>query len=139
MQKTIFIVLLLFTKATQAQTIDSIFVNLYTDSLKKGTYNYINIDGKLKNGRFIPLDSTFVTFTTNVGNFIGNNLIIDKTEKADKATITATLKKNSTITKTVTIYFKTLPDPTTLKTSQQILAEMQQPATKPKKKKRSWF
>ncbi|MBL0056604.1 MAG: hypothetical protein IPP31_10530 [Chitinophagaceae bacterium] len=38
----------------RGQKVENIYVNLYTDSLKKGTFNYINIDGKLSNGRFIP-------------------------------------------------------------------------------------
>ena len=35
-----------------AQNLDSIFFNLYTDSLKKGTYNYINVDGQFTDGAF---------------------------------------------------------------------------------------
>ncbi|MBA3674977.1 MAG: hypothetical protein H0W75_08510, partial [Chitinophagaceae bacterium] len=57
-----------------AQRIDSIFVNLYTDSLKKGTYNYINVDGLLSNGRYVPLDSTQIIFWASVGKFSGNDL-----------------------------------------------------------------
>ena len=43
--KSSFFVMLLFAFSfSKAQKIDNIFVNLYTYSLKKGTYNYINID-----------------------------------------------------------------------------------------------
>jgi hypothetical protein len=139
MLKNIFFILFFCCSKVTAQTIDSIYVNLYTDSLKKGTYNYINIDGKLKNGRFIPLDSTYITFKTDVGFFIGNNLVVDKNEKAEKANLIFTLRKNPQVVQSAVIYFKTLPDPASLKTADQIFTEMQQAPKKTKKKKRGWF
>jgi hypothetical protein len=42
--------LISLTTLTKAQKVDSIFFHPYTDSLKKGTYNYINVDGKLSDG-----------------------------------------------------------------------------------------
>ena len=52
MQK-IFILLsaVLFSNFLKAQKVDSIYFHLYTDSLKKGVYNYINVDARLQNGR----------------------------------------------------------------------------------------
>ena len=44
-----------FTQAGVAQKVDSIYFNLYTDSLKKGQHNYINIDGKMSNGRWLTM------------------------------------------------------------------------------------
>jgi hypothetical protein len=41
----LFFFLFLFSASAKAQKVESIYVNLYTDSLKKGTYNYINIEG----------------------------------------------------------------------------------------------
>ena len=45
--KKIFLALTLLITASSvnAQKVDSIYFHLYTDSLKKGTYNYINVDG----------------------------------------------------------------------------------------------
>ena len=67
----------------KAQKVEKIYVNLYTDSLKKGTYNYINIDGQLSNGKYLPLDSTHLIFWASAGRFNGNSLWIDK-DIADK-------------------------------------------------------
>ena len=39
----------------RAQKVDSIYFNLYTDSLKKQVHNYINVDGKFSNGSWLPL------------------------------------------------------------------------------------
>lgn len=96
--------------AVKAQKIDSIFVNLYTDSLKKGTYNYINIDGQLQDGRFIPLDNTHLLFTTSAGKFSGNSLCLDRDINEKKIIIKAVLKQNPAIFKEFEIYIKQLPD-----------------------------
>ena len=55
--KTIIValVILFFSSPVFSQKIDSISFHLYTDSLKKGQHNYINVDGKLSNGQWQPL------------------------------------------------------------------------------------
>ncbi|WP_301923804.1 hypothetical protein [Ferruginibacter sp.] len=123
--------LLLFTfiigsNFAKAQKVDSIFVNLYTDSLKKGTYNYINIDGHLTNGRWLPLDSSDLIFTASAGQFKGNNLWIDKDFKQEKVSIKVVLKSNPWQYKEFDIYIKQKPDNEQLKTTEQILNEMKQ-------------
>ena len=65
--------ILSFVIVSHAQKVDSIFFHLYTDSLKKGTYNYINVDGKLDNGRWLPLTAKEIDFTATAGNFEGNS------------------------------------------------------------------
>jgi hypothetical protein len=90
MRSTFLILLFLVIYSTShAQKVDSIYFNLYTDSLKKGFYNYINIDGKLSDGSWIPLDSTQVRFESNTGYFKGNDLFIDSSYKAETVTIKA--------------------------------------------------
>jgi hypothetical protein len=103
----------------KAQKIDSIYVNLYTDSLKKGTYNYINIDGLLHNGRYIPLDSTQILFWASGGTFLGNNLLIDPNYNKKYITIKVTLKSNKAMYKQFDVYIKQLPDGP-LKTMEEI-------------------
>ncbi len=105
----------------RAQKIDSIFVNLYTDSLKKGTYNYINVDGLLSNGRYMPLDSTQIIFWASVGKFSGNSLWIDKDFKHEKVFIKVVLRRNPLISKEFTVYIKKKPDDEKLKTNEELL------------------
>ncbi|MGB4844790.1 MAG: hypothetical protein WBP16_10015 [Ferruginibacter sp.] len=115
--------LLLFTVSAlfaKAQKVESIYVNLYTDSLKKGTFNYINIDGKLTNGKYLPLDSTHLIFRASAGKFSGNSLWIDKNFTADKVDIKITLRKDPSVIKEFSIYVKKLPDPE-LKTMDEIM------------------
>ncbi len=102
---------LFISLSINAQKIDSIYVHLYTDSLKKGTYNYINIDGKLSNGHYLPLDSSFLDFKASDGKFYGNSLWLDPNFKKEKVTITVTLKKNPELSKHFDIYIKKKPDP----------------------------
>ena len=107
-----------------AQKIDSIYVNLYTDSLKKGTYNYINVDGLLSNGSYQPLDSTDLIFKSSDGKFFGNSLLVDKDFTGDKITIEVTCRKNALLHKRFDMYIKKKPDNELLKTEEELLNEM---------------
>ncbi|HET7117320.1 MAG TPA: hypothetical protein VFI29_12555 [Hanamia sp.] len=110
----------------KAQKIDSIYVHLYTDSLKKGTYNYINIDGKLPNGRYLPLDTSDIIFSSDYGKFYGNSLWLDPHFAKEKVSIKAVLRSNPSMYKQFTIYIKKIPDPVQLKTEKEILNESNQ-------------
>ena len=94
-----------------AQKVDSIFFHLYTDSLKKGQYNYINVDGKLSNGKWQPMTANDLIFSASAGNFHGNELVIPEIFAPEKVTVKAILKNNPSIWKEVTIWIKRLPDP----------------------------
>ncbi len=104
-----------------AQQVDSIFFNLYTDSLKKGTHNYINIDGKLNNGRWMPLTGKEIEFTASSCEFSGNELIVPAGFTEEKIKVKAVLKSNPSVWKERTIWIKKLPDPDTLPTNEEIL------------------
>ena len=110
MKKYLLIVFLFAFSASKAQKIESIYVNLYTDSLKKGTYNYINIDGRLSNGKYIPLDSTQLIFSCSYGKFYGNSLLIDRDCKEEKVDIKVTLKKDPSLHKEFVMYIKKKED-----------------------------
>lgn len=126
-------ILLITAVAAKAQKIDSIYVNLYTDSLKKGTYNYINVDGLLSNGKYLPLDSTHIKFSASAGNFFGNTLFIDKNFTEEKITIKAVLKKNTSIAKEFVVYIKKKTDDENLKTVTELLHKTPSPKSKTKK------
>jgi hypothetical protein len=104
----------------KAQKVEKIFVNLYTDSLKKGTYNYINIDGELSNGKYLPLDSTHLIFWASAGKFSGNSLWIEKDIAVKQVDIKVSMRNNPAIVKEFTIYIKQQPDPE-LKTMDEIM------------------
>ena len=109
----------------KAQEVENIFVNLYTDSLKKGTYNYINIDGLLSSGRYTPLDSSQIIFWASDGKFYGNSLFIAKDFKKEKVLIKVTLKSNSSIAKEFTMFIKKKEDNEHLKTTEELMKELQ--------------
>ena len=106
MKYFIFFILFSVSLAVKAQKIESIYFNLYTDSLKKGVHNYINVDAKLTNGNYLPLTSKQITFWCNTGQWEGNDLIIDSSYKADSVVVKATVKDQPQLSKTVTIYLK---------------------------------
>ena len=128
------IVLLALSFASKAQKVDSIFFNLYTDSLKKGTYNYINVDGKLSNGRWVPLTGKEIIFSSTAGKFDNNSLILDKDFKEEKVTVKAILKADPTISRCITIYIKKKEDNEKLKTEEQIIKELEEQGKQKSKK-----
>ena len=126
MRKLIVIIgLVLAANAVSAQKVDSIYFHLYTDSLKKGFYNYINIDGKLSNGEWVPLDTTTIRLISDGGFFKGNDLFIDSSYKEETVRIKAILKSNPHVWKETIIYIRKRGFDEPLKTNEEILSEMQ--------------
>jgi hypothetical protein len=91
---------------SKGQKIDSIFFNLYTDSLKKGSWNYINVDAKLSNGKYIPLTSKQLLITTSAGKLDGNSIWLDWDFKAEFINVEIQLKENTLVTRKQTIWVK---------------------------------
>jgi hypothetical protein len=119
----------------KAQKVESIYFNLYTDSLKKGFYNYISVDGKFTDGSWQPLDSTQIRFIANTGFFQGNDLFIDSSYTGDKITVKAILKSNPKVWKETTIYIRKRGFDEPLKTNDEILNEMRSNQRKKKKER----
>ncbi|MGZ3881397.1 MAG: hypothetical protein ACXVBJ_09270 [Flavisolibacter sp.] len=115
---------LMAANAVSAQKVDSIYFHLYTDSLKKGFYNYINVDGKLSDGTWAPLDSTQVLLISDGGYFKGNDLFIDSSYDGETVRVKAVLKTNPSIHKEVVIYIRKRGFTEPLKTNEEILDEM---------------
>ena len=127
--------ILIFTVlGSRAQSVDSIFFHLYTDSLKKGVHNYINVDGKLSNGQWRPLTAKEITFTSSYGVFDGNSLIIDSAFKGEKVSVKAVLKTNPALWRAVTIYIKKVESTEGLKTLEEV---MNRPSQRPNRRKRN--
>jgi len=121
--KNIFIAIILLAGSglLKAQKVDSIFFHLYTDSLKKGTYNYINVDGKFNNGRWLPLTSREIQFSASAGKFEGNSLFIEKNQQEQYVRIKAALKADTAVAKETIIYIKKKEDTELLKTQEEIM------------------
>ena len=117
-------------KEAAAQKVDSIYFHLYTDSLKKGQHNYINVDAKMSDGRWLPMTAKEISLTSSHGSFDGNDLFIPRDFKEAKVTVKAILKGNPKLQIEKTIWIKTLPDPDSLPTKDDML-------NKPKEKTRN--
>jgi len=126
-----------FAIHSKAQQIESIEFHLYTDSLKKGVHNYINVDGKLSDGSWRPLSSKVIQFSSNAGTWDGNSLIIDSAYTKDSVVVTAVLKGNTALQKQVTIYMKKNLVGERLKTEEEILNEMNNNSGKSRRKRGS--
>lgn len=124
----VFAILVSSALISKAQKVDSIYFHLYTDSLKKGTHNYINVDGKTSDGKWKPLTAKEITFTSSYGTFEGNELILPDEPTVQKITVKAVLKADPNTWKEITIWIKRKPDPE-LPTKEEILRN-----TKPSKR-----
>lgn len=112
-----------------AQKVDSIYFNLYTDSLKKGQHNYINVDGKLSNGRWLPMTAKEIEFSCAGAKFQGNELIIPEDFKPEKVTVKAVLKSNPSVIREIIIWIKQKPDGP-LPTNDEIMRGMKEKKNK---------
>ena len=122
MKILLLIITILFeTSLLFAQKVDSICFHLYTDSLKKGKHNYINVDGKFSDGKWLPLTDKEIQFSSSHGNFIHNDLVLPADFAEEKITVKAVLKNNPVIWKEKTIWIKTLPDPLNLPAKEDII------------------
>jgi len=128
-----FTILISLAFLSNAQKIDSIYFHLYTDSLKKGTHNYINVDAKLSDGKWKPLSAKEITFTSSYGTFEGNELVLPDKPVVDKLTIKAVLKSDPGLWKEMTVWIKKKPDDELLPTSEEILKSKPQKTGKSKR------
>ena len=108
--------------AASAQQTDSIFFHLYTDSLKKGTYNYINVD-RWRDGRWFPLTDKELSFSATGGRFERSSLFLDTGFAQEKVVVTAVLKSDSTVARSVTIFIKKQEDHEILQTKEEALRQ----------------
>ena len=129
----LFISLLFVANLVMSQKVDSIFFHLYTDSLKKGTHNYINVDGKLSNGKWMPLTAKEIKFTSSYGEFEGTELVLPDHPKEQKITIRAELKSDPSIWKEVNIWIKRNPDNEILPTRDEVMKPGKKSKTKKEK------
>ncbi|GAA4755389.1 hypothetical protein GCM10023229_41050 [Flavisolibacter ginsenosidimutans] len=123
-------------QCARSQKVDSICFHLYTDSLKKGFYNYINIDGKTADGKWLPLSSKeldLIVFDPNL-RFENNDLFIDSAYKKETVLVKAVLKSNPAIWKETTIYIRKRGFEEALKTNREILDEYGDPSRKSRRK-----
>jgi hypothetical protein len=135
--KQLFLLLILLSTGflAKAQKLDSLFFNLYTDSLKKGTYNYINVDGHYTNGNYQPLTADDLVFWSSAGHFDRNSLFIDSNIKEEKVTVRISLKKDPKVTRETVIYIKQYDVPERLPTVEEVMKKQAPPAKKQKRKK----
>lgn len=123
MKKFLLLVLICaFCSPIFAQKVESIHFHLYTDSLKKGQHNYINVDGKLSNGKWTPLTAKDLDFTCAEAKFEGTELVIPENFAPLKVTVKATLKSNPSLVIERTIWIKQKPDPP-LPTQEEVIRD----------------
>lgn len=121
----------------RAQKIDSLFFNLYTDSLKKGSWNYINVDAKLSNGTYMPLTSEQLNFKVSNGKLQGNSVWIDWNFKDDSVVVEVSLKKDASVRRTITIWIKKKDEQLNAPVNDSLLRQLNDRPKSSKKKRKN--
>jgi hypothetical protein len=129
---TLFLFSLSHWQSVTGQAVESYFFNLYTDSLKKGTFNYINVDALMSDGTYRPLDNKTLIFSSNTGSWDGNSLFIDTNYAHDSVVVTIALRKYEDQNKSITIYIKKGESKYRVKTEAELLEEWKNSGEKPK-------
>lgn len=123
---TLVLITTLFITTVHSQSITEIRFNLYYDSLKTTIDNYINVEAKLSNGRYLPLTEKDIQFSSDYGFWRGSALVLSK-ERAnmDKVNITAQLKSDTSKKISATIYVQKYPDAGIFLTEQDYMNRIQ--------------
>jgi len=121
----------------RAQKIDSLFFNLYTDSLKKGSWNYINVDAKLSNGKYMPLTSEQLNFKVSNGKLQGNSVWIDWGFTNDSVIVEVSLKKDPVVRKSITIWIKKKDEQLNAPVNDSLLQQINNRPKSTKKKRKN--
>ncbi len=79
------------------------------------------MDGKSSNGKWFPMTSKEIDFSSDFGKWERNDLILPTDFKEEKVKIKATLKSNPSVCKEITMWIKKIPDPDRLPTKDEIL------------------
>ncbi|HLP36979.1 hypothetical protein [Lacibacter sp.] len=138
MKQVYFLILFIFSVGlVRAQKIDSLFFNLYTDSLKKGSWNYINVDAKLSNGSYMPLTSEQLNFKVSNGKLQGNSVWIDWEFTDDSVVVEVSLKKDVSVRKSITIWIKKKDEQLNAPLNDSLLQQINDRPKTPKKKRKN--
>jgi hypothetical protein len=121
MKPTLLFLFIIVSHASFAQKLDSIYFNLYTDSLKKGTHNYINVEGKYKNGRILPVDNSEVIFEADSAKFVGNSVWLPMDFKPKFVKVWVTVKAAPQKKIQISIPIKQKGDDEILRSEQEII------------------
>lgn len=138
MKQVYFLILFIFSVGlVRAQKIDSLFFNLYTDSLKKGSWNYINVDAKLSNGTYMPLTSEQLNFKVSNGKLQGNSVWIDWEFTDDSVVVEVSLKKDVSVRKSITIWIKKKDEQLNAPLNDSLLQQINDRPKTPKRKRKN--
>lgn len=102
----LFCILMLAALVSMAQAPDSIWFDLYADSLKKGSWNYINVVGRFSGGKIFPVSSAGLRLQASVGKVEDGSIWIDWKESADSVHVDVQLIKHPSMQKSITIWIK---------------------------------
>lgn len=103
--------------------VEQIRFNLYTDSLKRSTPFYLNVEGRFSSGRIYPLDTGMVAFEKEGGGLLEGNVIALTPGDSDVCILKVYtwLKADPAMRDSAVVPVKKLPDPSSLPTEQQLL------------------
>lgn len=140
LSKLIFTLITMFIVcASNGQSIVDIRFNLYADSVKNTIDNYINVEARLSNGRYIPLTANEINFSSDYGFWRGNSLVLSKVKNVDAVNITAQLKSDTSKKITTTVYIQKYPDAGFFLSEKDFMNKMQNRRQPAQRQQRRFF
>lgn len=101
----------LLATAQAPRELQRIYFNLYTDSLKPVLNYYVNVEGRYKGDRFLPLDTNTIILTCSRGTLHGMEWVIPKAIDFPSVTFYAVAKSNPALHDSVTVFIQKSKDP----------------------------
>jgi D-alanyl-D-alanine carboxypeptidase len=133
----VFLLLITSSQQLRAQSPDSIFFNLYTDSLKKGAWNYINVEGRITHGKIVPLSARSIVLKASTGKVEDMSVWLDWNTTADTVVVEVSLKTNPAVTAKTIIWIKKYDPQLDVQQTDSLLQQLNERNRRKPKEKRS--
>lgn len=137
MKQLILFLLVAASFPAKAQEPDSIFFNLYTDSLKKGSWNYLNVEGRIAQGKIVPLSARSILLKTSTGKVEEMSVWLDWNTTADSVVVEVWLKSNPALTSKTVIWIKKFDPQLNVPQTDSLLQQLNERHRRKPKEKRN--
>ena len=99
------------SNAQQSGVPRRIYFNPYTDSIKTILNFYVNVEGEFSKGKYLPLDTSQIVITSDLGTMSGNEWIAPSHINFEKVRFHAQWKNDASIQADTVIWLKRCIDP----------------------------
>lgn len=126
----------LWATVVTGQQVERLYFRLYTDSLKRGSWNYINVEGRLSNGKVVPLSAPALVLTSSAGRVEGNSIWLAWDHAPDSLKVVAFLRQQPGLRDSMVLHLQKVDFQLGAPTQDSLLQELNRRNRVPANKKR---